>query len=133
MYKLILINEDDMSRAVMPLAKKSLEFVLPEEAAEWIKSLFIASNIEIGYTYQIKHGVTNSSVHNNSNTFADDAFVKSKEAARHKDGLKDCGCPDCIEQRQRHCKHAKTEWFEDGAMYRCLTCGATGITGKELG
>lgn len=31
---------------------------------------------------------------------------------------------------KENCRHEKTETFEDGAMYRCLSCGATGITGS---
>lgn len=28
------------------------------------------------------------------------------------------------------CYHSRTETFEDGAMYRCLDCGADGIVGS---
>lgn len=35
-----------------------------------------------------------------------------------------------IAEKRKNCKHYRVETFEDGAMYRCVTCGATGITGS---
>jgi hypothetical protein len=31
---------------------------------------------------------------------------------------------------RKNCRHERTERFEDDAMYRCLSCGATGIVGS---
>lgn len=35
-----------------------------------------------------------------------------------------------IAAKRAACSHQRTESFDDGAMYRCLSCGATGITGS---
>jgi hypothetical protein len=37
---------------------------------------------------------------------------------------------DKLADLRKNCRHERTERFEDDAMYRCLSCGATGIVGS---
>jgi hypothetical protein len=116
MYKLVLSNTHSNETAIMPITDTAMLNASRQEKGEWVDIL-----VETIRVQSLKLESTSIPPHTKSRLDYEDSILKD---TREKEAL------DKLVNLRKNCRHERTERFEDDAMYRCLSCGATGIVGS---